>query len=455
MSLSLANLLVERRAATHPVAWVERGQTSHLVTWADFRSRVEILSCALAARPEKSWLLTSAEPFDFAIALFALWHAGCRAVLPPSLQEGAIADIRDQADGILERVSEWAGDGGTPSGRTLSPLDPVGVGVDLFTSGSSGQPKRVSKSLAQLDAEVAALEGLWGDDARGPVLATVPHYHIYGLLFRLLWPLAAGRPLDNQTCAAPEHLLSRLQQLGPGWIVSSPSQLTRMHELIPLENMAGHATRVFSSGGPLDAATAGRFRDALGHAPLEILGSTETGGIAWRRRLAVQDDAWRPLPKVTVSVSADGAMKVRSPFLPDGHALTTHDAVSMLADGRFHLLGRLDRTVKIEEKRLSLPDMEARLAEHPWVCEAALAVLGGRRQSLGALLVLSKEGRQALADKGRAVIAQTLRRHLVRWFDGVLLPRHWRYPERLPFNERGKLAASDLLRHFETSESTP
>jgi acyl-coenzyme A synthetase/AMP-(fatty) acid ligase len=185
----------------------------------------------------------------------------------------------------------------------LTPLDAMQCGLDLFTSGSSGKPKRVSKNLAQLEAEVALLDRLWGNTGnfRGPVLATVPHHHIFGLLFRLLWPLSAGQAFDNQTCTAPEFLLARVDQIGPGCVISSPSQLARMHELIALPSLVGRVTQIYSSGGPLGRDAAARFQAALGVAPLEIFGSTETGGIAWRIQDA--DDAWTPLPGVAVSVS--------------------------------------------------------------------------------------------------------------------------------------------------------
>jgi len=447
--MKLAELMAVGRSPDYPVAWVGE----RLIEWAEFSARVTKLSHALAARPEREWLLACAEPHDFAVALFAVWHSGCRALLPPSLREGAIAEVREQADGILDDPAFWPTSPGAPEDSSLKPLDPARAGLDLFTSGSSGKPKRIAKCLAQIEAEVATLEHLWGDgEARAtrPVLATVPHHHLYGLLFRLLWPLAAGRPFDNQTCTAPEFLLARLDRLGPGRVISSPSQLARMHELIPLESLAGRATQIISSGGPLDAATTARFKTALGEAPLEVLGSTETGGIAWR--IQDGDDAWTPFLEVAVSVSENSALSLVSPFLPERTPLTTDDAAEILDDGRFRLLGRLDRIVKIEEKRLSLPDMEARLASHPWVREAALVVLNGRRQSLGALLVLTEEGRRTLALEGRAASARALRQHLSSWFDAVLLPRQWRYLDALPYNERGKLAVADLARRFETME---
>lgn len=454
MRLSLAELLSAGRPTEHPVAWVGNGQLSRQIDWSEFQARVAKLSRVLVARPERSWLLACAEPFEFAVALFAVWHAGCRAMLPPSLREGAIIEVSDQADGILDDLNAIPVENNAAGNIALASLDPALCMLDLFTSGSSGNPKRVTKSLAQLDAEVATLERLWGDDARGPVLATVPHHHIYGLLFRLLWPLSSGRSFDSLTCTVPEILLERLERfvaLGPSRVISSPSQLTRMPELVPLEALAGNTERIFSSGGPLSSDTALRFQAALGEPPLEILGSTETGGIAWREQR--NDDAWTPFPDVSVSVSEAGALTLVSPYLPNTEPLTTDDAATKLEDGRFRLHGRLDRIVKIEEKRLSLPDMEARLADHPWVREAALVVLGGRRQILGALLVLDETGRQALADNGRASFAKALRHYLSHWFDAVLLPRKWRYCEALPYNERGKLAFADLSAQFKSIDA--
>ena len=258
--MRLSDLMAVGRAADHPVAYVE----DRLIPWTEFQGRVARLTHALIARPERTWLLTNCEPIDFAVALFAVWHAGRRALIPPSLREGAIAAIQSQADGVLGGLGTWPTADAKPF--PFAPLDPVRTGLDLYTSGSSGEPKRIRKRLDQLEAEVRILERLWHDAKDGPVLATVPHHHIYGLLFRLLWPLAAGRPFDNTACAAPEFLLDRLERLGPGRVVSSPSQLARMHDLIPLQRLAGRATQIFSSGGPLAASSAQHFREVLGEA---------------------------------------------------------------------------------------------------------------------------------------------------------------------------------------------
>ena len=101
---------------------------------------------------------------------------------------------------------------------------------------------------------------------------------------------------------------------------------------------------------------------------------------------------------------------VRSPFLPDATTWRMDDAAIFLPDGRFTLAGRLDRTVQIEEKRLSLPEMESRLAAHPLVQEAiVVAVAGPRRTVVGALIVPSTAGQALLASGRRACLLYTSR----------------------------------------------
>ncbi len=417
------------------------------------RRDVARLAAWLAMQPGHNWVLASEHPYDFLVSLLAVWHAGKQVTVPASLQPGAVREATAQADGLLDGLGTWQSstDTATDMDAVLRPFNAERSLLDLFTSGSSGAPKRIRKSAAQLEREIVVLESCWGG-RREPVFATVPHHHIYGLLFRLLWPLASGRPFDTLMCTAPEFLLARLDAHGPGQVVSSPSQLNRMPDLIDLQVLQGKATRFYSSGGPLNPTAAGCFQRILGTAPVEIFGSTETGGVAWREQRD-GDDSWTPLPGVQIARSAAGALVLCSPFIDDDAPYETNDAATLLDDGRFRIHGRLDRIVKIEEKRLSLSELEARLVEHPWVREAAAIVLSEGRQIVATVVALNDDGQLALEQLGRAALGKRLRTHLRQWFDAVLLPRRWRYPDVLPYNERGKLAADDLAAMFETTET--
>lgn len=427
----LGALLGVGRPAAHIVAHSAAGT----VTWRDFTT---LIDASAHQHPSGRHLLAEPDPLRFAAALLAARLTGSTPVVPPNFLPGT------QAEFIARLAAE---------DNSASP--PV-AGIELYTSGSSGQPKRIAKRWEQLEAECAALESLWGKAlGEAAVLATVPHHHIYGLLFRLLWPLLAGRPWVSEVCAEPTTLGLQLRAHPDCVLVSSPAQLDRLPALTEL-SILPRPRRVFSSGGPLSAASALALRAAWKAAPLEVFGSTETGGIAWRQRSAVSEDAWEALPGVKVIINkridgdTDSALRIRSPFLPDDTVWCCDDAAEKLPDGRFRLLGRLDRTLKLEEKRLSLPAMEAHLCRHPWITAAALTPLKrGQRTRLGAVAVLSDAGRAALA-ANRRTLTNVLRHHLADWYDTVLLPRHWRFVATLPYDERGKLPQQLLAQLFET-----
>lgn len=94
--------------------------------------------------------------------------------------------------------------------QPLPPFDMDAAQLVLFTSGSTGKPERIVKKVRQLDAEVHALQAAFGDTVAADslqVLATVSHQHIYGLLFRVLWPLSAGRAIGTRFARYPEEVL--------------------------------------------------------------------------------------------------------------------------------------------------------------------------------------------------------------------------------------------------------
>ncbi len=416
--------------STHPgqtVAFTAEGA----LAWKEFARQLENRRLALAGLPRQRLLLTQPEPLAFALDLLAALMAGQVPVIPPNFQPGTLSVLATQlAEGAL----------------------PEAPALELCTSGSTGEPKRLVKKLTQIEAECRALEECWGAQlADAAIVATVPSHHIYGLLFRVFWPLLAGRPFDAVTAAEPTLLKERLGLQPRTVLVSSPAHLARLPELIDLTHLATPAL-VFSSGGPLSASTAETFNRAWGAAPIEVFGSTESGGVAWRSQ-ADGNLAWSPLPGVLATRESDGALSVRSPFLGDDAPLRMEDAVELLPDGRFLLQGRLDRIVKIEEKRLSLPEMEARLAAHPLVKEAAVVPLtgsGGRRTLIGALIVPSAEG-AALLKSGQRTVTSALATHLSATYDHVLLPRRWRFAPSLPTDERGKLPQAALAAHFTDS----
>lgn len=412
----------------------------------EFMQRVATVAGALRQRDIRRLAIHLDDAADLAIALYGAWLAGAEAVLPAD----ALPHSRERlADGVDAWLGEQEGDLRLDDldgpDMTLAALDLDTCRLTLSTSGSTGEPKLIGKSLRQLSNEVQVLEALWGTElGTACVLGSVAAQHIYGLLFRVLWPLSAGRPFLRRQIAFPEDL-QRLSLAQPrfAW-VGSPALLKRMGENLDWPALR-QVARVFSSGGPLPAEAAEQLRERLGQWPTEIYGSSETGGIAWRQG----GQLWQPFDGVTLSQDENGALRIDSTYLPPGETEQTADAARLRADGRFELLGRLDRIVKLEEKRISLPQLEQALGQHPFVSEARLGVVQEGRASLGALVALSDSGLHALRNGGRRALAQRLREHLAGHCEALALPRRWRFMRRLPGNTQGKLpqALVDELLH--------
>ncbi|RDK04386.1 AMP-binding protein [Paraburkholderia lacunae] len=415
-----------------------------------FRARVSSLVAGLREQDAKRYALCIDDPFDFACTLFALFACGKEPVIPANATPGYLAGLAGAYDAVLTDADLRAFVPAPAEAQAIidHAIDPQAP-LTLYTSGSSGTPKPIRKTLAQFNAEVHTLEKQWGallGDAT--MLASVPHHHIYGLLFRVLWPLAAGRAFDRAISIEPLHLQTQIAQCGAAAIVSTPAQLSRWPALPGFAALTPAPRAVFSSGGPLALEAAQEYAAAYGAAPLEIYGSTETGGIAWRRQ--DQTDAWQPVAGIEVRRDEDGALNVRSPHLDHSGWHRTDDKIAFDADGRFRLQGRLDRVLKLDGKRVSLPELEARLALHPYVAQAAIAPLeGASRERVGAVVALTEAGSEALRGEGRVLLAQTLRRHLSAYFDAVVLPRHWRFRITLPFDARGKLPVAAVAAAFE------
>ncbi|MDD2031851.1 MAG: AMP-binding protein [Pseudomonas rhizophila] len=399
------------------------------------------LAAGLQARGVRRIAVHLEDAADLAVALLGAWRAGASVLLPADLQ--AQTRQRWSAD-----VDLWLTDQPTDirlDDLRQAPLEATELDLDqcwlsLCTSGSSGEPKRIEKNLRQLSNEVQALEQLWGTDL-GPacVIGSVATQHIYGLLFRVLWPLCAGRTFVRRQLAFPEDLQRASRQYPAFAWVASPALLKRMGDNLDWPALSC-VRRVFSSGGALPTEAAQSLHQRLGQWPTEIFGSSETGGIAWRQGAGL----WQPFADVKLSQDSDGALLIASPYLPAGHVEHTADAARIAGDGRFELLGRLDRIVKLEEKRISLPMLERALMAHDWVSEARLGVVQENRASLGALLVLSESGLHALRNLGRRAVTEALRRHLSEHCETLALPRRWRWLRQLPLNAQGKLPQAEV-----------
>lgn len=445
-------------------------------TAGDLARDAGALAQRLAGLPGERVLVVVDDGYALGVALLALWRSAKIAVLPPNGEPGTLLRLRsDVAATLSDREALTGGAlhplhaaGSAAPGEAAWPdLDRDLLACELYTSGTTGDGKPVQKRIRHLDDEVATLEQCFGASLGSTtILGTASPLHLYGLLFRVLWPLAAGRLFDGETPLLPSELLSRLGAGEDFALVSTPAHLRRLARHERLGALAGRCRAVFSSGGPLPGETALAVATALGVGVVELYGSTETGGIASRvRSSASEAPAFAPLPGVDVWWEAGtGRAVVRSSFVTGGteeadgrERFVTGDAIASEPGGGFHLAARVDRVVKVGEKRLDLPGMEARLREHRLVDDVRLlTVERAGEPRVAAVVVPSAEGQRLLEGAERRSLADPLLAHLADHFERVLLPRAFRFVHELPSDARGKEATASALRAlFEDTASEP
>jgi acyl-coenzyme A synthetase/AMP-(fatty) acid ligase len=420
----------------------------------------EIISRIGHNRPARAALCCN-DTARFASALLACVSENIDVVLLPNHQKGTLALHRDKYDAIITDLASLEAEcddattrclvikeAGQSSPTTPFPLFDHDIRVTFYTSGSSGTPRAVNKRLKQLIREVEIQDTMFGDLLENAaIVATVSHQHIYGLLFKLIWSLWRNRPFCRDNVEFPEQLNSIEQ---PFVLVTTP---TFLRHVPASKSVVTSKPRVmFSSGGRLDGHDAQGAAQAFNAPIIEILGSTETGGIAYRKQYPDKISAhWRTLPGVTIRRESDTNWVVESPF--SNGAQNLEDDLEPLADGTFLHHGRRDRVVKIGEKRLSLTAMENLANASGLLSTSSVFPLRKSSQERIALVAeLSSKGRQVLKNSGKAALNRTICDFLATQFDRVTLPRYFRYLDKIPENAQGKRVLQELQRLFDQGD---
>jgi acyl-coenzyme A synthetase/AMP-(fatty) acid ligase len=206
--------------------------------------------------------------------------------------------------------------------------------------------------------------------------------------------------------------------------------------------------KVFSSGGVLPFESSNQCSYLFGSMPIEVYGSSETGGIGWREQTALNEPL-TVFPGLDVRCTDKGRLEVRSPFILQDHWWLTDDHVSLLPDGRFHLMGRADRIVKVSEKRISLVEVERRLQEFSEIQEVvAIALENSNRLEVAAVVVLTEEGSDKISVQGRFAFWSSVKQKLRDHIEPVGIPRRYRVVDQIPIDSQGKNAVSALKELF-------
>jgi acyl-coenzyme A synthetase/AMP-(fatty) acid ligase len=454
---SLTNLLLSQNECYNDPAFITHKQP---ILWQNCLGHIARLAAYLKRENTSRWLLICEEAYLFFVGFFALLQTDKTVVLPHNSQINTLKQLLTEQCKILtdtpERYHEfdYVGirdfDNNAKLDWTFKPLDNQRYCLELYTSGTTGRPKKTLKKLSQLEAEIQNHESLWGNlMADSAIVSTVSHQHIYGLLFRALWPVCCNRLIISENIKLPNELSYYLNSYQSVAFISSPSFLHRLPELLDISAFKSAIKVIFSSGSPLSTNAALTIKRHLGHAPIEVYGSTETGGIAYRRQNGANQLEWRCFESVQISAHQDDqTLIVQSPFLENESFFKTNDIIHILKDGDFLLLGRCDKIVKLEGKRVNINEIEFLLKQHCYIFDSVVIKSVRQKEVLAVIALLTAEGRKFLLEHGRLKLIQVLATILKEHIEPIALPRYWRFVDKMPFNSQGKLNIHELEQLF-------
>ncbi|KQP23801.1 AMP-dependent synthetase [Methylobacterium sp. Leaf102] len=409
------------------------------LTYAGLRDRVAALAARLieaGVRPGDRIAVLLPKSTGECAALFAIAQAGAAFVpIHPSLRAAQIRHIVEDCGAralLTEAVLRTAlGDGlaveaeaSMPGGVLLilperdGPAPPPDLAAILYTSGSTGLPKGVMLSHANLLAGTRIVRTYLGLTPDERILSVLPLAFDYGLN-QLLTAVEQGACLVLLDARFGDEVVRAIETHGITGLAGVPTLWTLLTRAAPRLATADLASLryVTNSGGAVPLDTVARLRRALPHTDIVLMyGLTEAFRSTWLPPAELEArpaSMGRAIPETEIfAVTADGRrtapgepgilmhrgptvslgywnrpedtarVLVPDPFVPGGPPVCrSGDIVVEDADGYFTFVGRDDAMIKTSGFRVSPTEVEAALMATGGF--RAVAVIGLPDPSLG------------------------------------------------------------------------
>lgn len=399
----------------------------------------------------KNFAICTSNRFLLTASLFAVVYAEKTPVIlghskakllneQKNLFDIVLIDQEMEIDAYSINVDEVALNGISDREYTLFEKNIDHQSIVLMTSGSSSEPKKIMKSIGELAAESSLLMNQWQSQFQGAiVLSTVSPLHQYGLTFNILLPLMMKSPIHNQQLFYQEELAKFLSH-ERYVLITSPAFLKRLDK-----NLSGllNFNLIFSAGGQLGNQAAHDCKHVFNQWPIEIYGSSESGVIAFNQHSIINQGIFRPFSQIVIQQYDDGTIKISSPLCENSKNLRLNDRIELMNNGEFKILGRIDKVVKLEEKRISLTEIEMRVqkilgAEQVY----ALVLPKMKRDIIGCVVV------QNIQDDERKIIS-LVTKELKLLMEPIAIPKRWRFVTEVPMNAQGKISLIELRELFD------
>ncbi|NVB40109.1 benzoate-CoA ligase family protein [Pseudenhygromyxa sp. WMMC2535] len=350
----------------------------------------------------------------------------------------------------------------SPEPRTLYPSASDEPGFWLYSSGSTGQPKGVVHTASDLETTARLFgEGILGICEDDLVLSAAKLFFAYGLGNAMSFPLHVGATtVLHAGHPTPQGMAERFAEHEITLFFGVPTLYATMLASPPLQ--ADSLRLCVSAGEALVGDLLERWRARHGVDIIDGLGSTEMLHIFLSNRPGdvTPGATGLPVPGYEVKLvdehgqtitAADevGELWVEGPTIPTcywnqrakslatfvGTWARTGDKYVRDANGRYRYAGRADDMLKVGGIWVSPFEIEAALASHPEVLEAAVI---GQQNEAG--LIKPKAFVVLAAGKtGDDAMRATLKAHCKAQLAPYKYPRWFDFVDELPKTATGKV----------------
>ena len=303
------------------------------------------------------------------------------------------------------------------------------VYVNFYTSGSTGYPKLIEKTLKQFEAEATKIVNQFTENIKDSLfLYTVPHYHSYGFVFAVLVPFMLETKCINNRINYLETV-NNFADYEKITIVTTPAFLKRIDKSSLKIKSKWY---LFSSTGMLEEKVNDLCKEIFGTDVTEIYGSTEAGAMAYRR--ISENQLWTRLSVVKLKVDENGSIECCSGYTGENVWIHVGDVVNMKNGDEFELLGREDSIVKIEGKRISVQQIDRQiLMDKHFKDSYTIYCKSDKREYIASFIVMNNKDRNS-EDMKKYVID-----YLKGYFETVVLPKKIYFVDSIPRSEIGKI----------------
>ncbi|MFT4175133.1 MAG: AMP-binding protein [Luteolibacter sp.] len=254
----------------------------------------------------------------------------------------------------------------------IDPENPVPTGVPAgliqTSSGTTGEPKFIERSWADIDTEIESYIRHFPEaDAWTPIVAC-PVTHSYGLICGVLVALRRGvQPVIIRNLN-PKYILRKLREAPSSILYSSPAMIATLAMFVKEEEPLW---AVMTSGTVLPKMTFENVGRKVRHL-YQQYGCSEAGCLSLGSSLLGANDVGAPLPQVNIRAGTDaGAPSDIIATLPDGRTVDTRD-LGYLENGRLHFVSRLDEMINVAGFNVYPGEVEEVILEMPGIQDAVV-----------------------------------------------------------------------------------